>query len=243
MSWQRWFTLALLFCVDVRVKASESHPAEKSCWGRTLPCAVEASGSRRVIKEKEILLSMSPHALVEQQDAKTVQLVSGQFYVDTESAVVFKTPFARVWCDGDCKGIFIRSTEALMVKSIAGKWLAERTGDRTVYVVPEAMQMSFGEVTDDGMALMEFPQSLPWDATVKIWAALYPDKLKEFKEATAEFREVWKEAVVAVSELHHKEASRTIASHEKSLADARASAAAKEREDAKLRSLFRDKNP
>ena len=245
MRWPRVLAFIFVFCVDVHVKA-ETKPRAKTksstCWDATTPCVVEAHG-RKILKGKDMTVVLAPSSLIEQRDEKTIQLMNGQFYVEVSRPVSFATPYAKVTCQDSCRGIFSRKMREFNVKSIAGRWTVTRTGDEKIYGIPEAMQMSFGEVAEDGAAEMEFPQSLPWDATLKEWVALYPGKLKEFKTLLADFRVVWREAVDHVSQMHRSQAARTIASHEKELAEARARAEEKEREDAKLRELFREKNP
>lgn len=240
MSWHRALVFVFVFCVDVHVKAETM--TSSACWEKTTPCVVEARG-RKILKSKDMTVTLGPKAMVERKDEMTVQLMSGRFYIEVSKPVVFKTPYARVTCQDSCKGIFTRANSEFNVKSLSGRWTVVRTGDEKVYGIPEALQMSFGEVTSDGSAEMEFPQSLPWEATLKEWVALYPGKLKEFKPELADFRVVWREAVERVSEMHRSHAARTIASHERELADARAREAAREREDAELRALFREKNP
>lgn len=247
MRWGRGLAFVFVFCVDVHVKAETVKQSQKvtgssACWDKTTPCVVESQG-RKILKAKNMIITLAPSSLIERKDEKTVQLMNGQFYIDVSAPVIFKTPYARITCQDSCKGLFTRRMTELNVKSLAGRWTVVRTGDEKTYGIPEAMQMSFGEVTDEGSAQMEFPQSLPWDVTLKEWAALYPGKLKEFKPVLAEFRSVWQEAVERVSEMHHSQAARTIASHERELAEARSREAAREREDAELRALFREKNP
>src|SRR5665213_2103573 len=240
MKGARALTLILIFFLDVHVKAET---APKSCWGKSIPCPVQAGAEKQTITAKDLRVALGPAALLEQRDEKTVQMVSGDFYVETSKPVVFKTPYAKIWCDDDCKGLFIRTPESLTVKSLEGHWLVQRNGEKTVYTVPPALQVMVGEVGDDGRALMEFPQSLPWAPTVKQWGALYPGTLAELKPTLVKFREVWKVAVEWSSEMHFAAASRTIASADQAQAKERARKLALEREDQRLRALFREKNP
>ena len=77
-----------------------------------------------------------------------------------------------------------------------------------------------------------------WDMPVE-----YSGTIAELKPTLVKFREAWKDAVENVSEMHQKAAARTIASYEADLARAKAAREAREREDARLRALFREKNP
>lgn len=230
----RGMAFVFLFCVDVHVKAAEI------CWGKTVPCIVEG---RQKLESAGVKIASDASALLEKIDASNVRLVNGQIYVDVSKKIAFKTPYARVWCEGRCRGILSRDLKQVNIKSLSGVWLASRTGDKGTYSVPEGMQMSFAEVTEEGSALMEFPQSLPWDPTIKMWIALYPGNLKEFKPLLTEFREIWRAAVDRASDMHQEQAERTIASHEKELAEERARQVERDREDAQLRALFREKNP
>jgi len=242
MNWRKILTLACLFFIDVHVKAAEA--PKKECWGAAIPCAVQAEGGeKRLLTANDLKISLAPAALLEQRDEKTMELVQGSFYVETSRPVVFKTPYGRVWCNDDCTGLFVRTDESFNIKSLQGHWLVQRNGENTTYQVPTALQVTLGAVGEDGHALMEFPQSLPWLSTIKQWGDLYPGTLKELKPTLVKFRETWKEAVENVSELQQKAAARTIASYEEGLAREKAAHDAREREDARLRALFREKNP
>lgn len=234
--------LVLLFCLDVHVKAEEV-TAEAGCWGKAIPCPVQAESAKKLIVAPDLKISLGPRALLEQRDRQTIQLVSGDFYVETAKSVTFRTPYARIWCDGECKAIFARTSDKIDIKSLKGQWIVERNGEEQKYSVRPGLQLALSEVGEDGKAAMEFPQSLPWAPTVKQWAALYPGTLDELKPTLVKFREIWKEAVESVSELHHQAAERNIASYEEEQAKERAVRAAREREDQRLRELFREKNP
>jgi hypothetical protein len=234
-------TLACVFFIDVHVRAETPN---KECWGTTVPCAVQAEGGKkRLLTANDLKISLAPLALLEQLDEKTLQLVRGEFYVETSKAVVFKTPFGRVWCDDDCQGLFVRTDDSFNIKSLQGHWLVQRNGENTTYQVPTALQVTLGTVGEDGHALMEFPQSLPWLSTVKLWGDLYPGTFQELKPTLVKFRGTWKEAVEHVSELHQQAAARTIASYEEGLAHEKSAREAREHEDARLRALFHEKNP
>lgn len=235
--------LGLLFCLDVRVKAGEVTAEAAGCWGKTIPCPVQSEGAKTVIEAPSLKIALGPQALLEQRDRQTIQLVSGDFYVETAKDVTFKTPYARIWCEGECKAIFVRTTDKIDIKSLAGQWIIERNGEEQKYTVKAGLQLALSEVGEDGKAAMEFPQSLPWSPTVKQWAALYPGTLDELKPTLVKFREIWREAVGSVSDLHYQAAERNIASYEEEQAKERAAKAAREREDQRLRQLFREKNP
>ena len=233
-------TLLLLctFCLDLHVKAAEL--SIKDCWGKTLPCSVEG---RRLVSAGATRLSLTTSALLEQRDAETFQLIRGDFYIETSSRAKFQTPFGQVWCEDECKGLFNREAGKLIVKSLEGKWRIRRLGEAQAYELAPGLQVQLGEVGDGGVAQMEFPQSLPWLPTVKLWSALYPGALSELKPTLVKFRETWKNAVETASVLHAQVASRSVASDAKIRASAAAQKLATEREDQRLRSLFRDKNP
>jgi hypothetical protein len=237
----RLATFGFLFCVDVHVKAQGL--LAEDCWGKDGQCAVQAGASRRVMSNSTLRIVLAPQALLERRDPETIQLVRGDFYVESSTSVKMQTPFAKVWCVDDCKALFTRAMNGLEVKSLAGRWRVERVGEPTIYALPAGLQLVFGEVSDQGMAQMEFPQSLPWSPTLKQWAALYPDKMSMWKSEVVQFRHVWRDAVEAVSVLHQTAANRAVAAHDKEVALARQKRLAQLREDEGLRELFRSKNP
>ncbi len=241
MKLMRLLCWIMVFCIDVHVKAEETH--KEKCDFNRGNCVILAEDGRRVFRSDEILVMLAPRALLEIRNENTVQLVKGDFYIETEQPVKLQTPYAKIWCEGECKGLFSRTAVTLEVKSLDGNWRITRAGEKTVYVVPAGLQVSIGEVAENGQAQMEFPQSLPWVPTIKQWASLYPGKVSEFKPELEKFRQVWREAVEAVSVLHQTVATRAVASHEAEVEQARRQRLAQLREDQGLRNLFRDKNP
>ena len=239
----RRFVLICIFFLDVHVKADTKAGKLAECWGKKIPCPVQAEQSKKIITAGEMRIALSPRSLLEQRDEKTIQLVRGQFYVEASEPVVFKSPFAKVWCDGSCKGLFVRTSDKFEIKSLEGRWILQRNGEKSNYQIPEAQLVAVSEVAEDGLATMEFPQSLPWDSTVKQWASLYPGTLGELRTSLATFREIWKEAVEKASRVQMRAASLTIASFENEQAQERAKKAASEHEDQRLRALFRENNP
>ena len=234
-------TLCFLFCVDVHVKAQGL--LAEDCWNKDGQCAVQAGASRRVMSNSTLRIVLAPQALLERRDPGTIQLVRGEFYVESSTAVKLQTPFAKVWCIDECKALFTRAANGLEVKSLAGQWRVERLGEPTIYALAAGLQLVFGEVSDQGMAQMEFPQSLPWAPTLKQWAALYPDKMSVWKGEVQQFRQVWRDAGEAVSVLHQSAANQAVAAHEKEVTMARQKRLAQLHEDEGLRELFRSKNP
>lgn len=231
--------LVAVFCLDVHVKADEPN----GCWEKPRErCAVKTD-AKRVLTGDSIKMTVGASSLIERRDRNTIEVIDGRVYVETTKPYIFNTPYGKAWCADDCKAIFERQLDSFNIKSLAGRWLVKRTGEPQEYAVPVASQTILGEVTDDGHADMEFPQSLPWKSTLKEWAKLYPGTAKQFKPVVEAFRREWKEAVEAISQLQQQAAARTIASYEKSQAEDQAKRQAQEREDAKLRELFREKNP
>lgn len=225
-----------LFFIDVKVHA------EEDCWGKTLPCAIQATRQRRDLKAQGFTMALAPHSIAEQRDAKTVQLVQGEFFLTVEGLVKFNTPYAEIRCSNECKGIFNRNDKSIDIKALEGQWVIKRVGERQEYALRAGLQVKISEVEENGMAEMEFPQGLPFNSTVKEWAKFYSGDFREFKAEVAVFRQAWQEAIEQVSQAQRETATRSIASHQSELDKQRAAKAAAEREDAELRKLFREKN-
>lgn len=225
----RLIAFVFLFCADITVHADE------------LTHGPFTAEKKEVLTLHGATFVMAKGSLVTRADSH-VQLVRGDFYYEGTQDVDFKTPFAVFSCaGGDCRMLIKRAGEKVEIKNLRGSVIIKRTGENRRYVLPTAMQVSVGRVTGQGFSEMEFPQSLPWIETSRQWAALYPGDLKEFRKILEEFRSQWKEAVEAVSDLHLERAGREIASAQRAADEAAARAASIEREDAKLRALFRDK--
>ncbi len=248
MKFLRVLVYLALFCVNVRIHAAQkSQDKEKprdlpACWGKSTPCPVQAIDSGRVVEAPGLKIALSQGSLVEGLESSTIQLVSGSFYIETSKPVVFKTPYARFYCEAECKALVDRIETQVTLQNLNGRWLIRRAGEEQEYALAAGLQTMIGEVEQQGQAQMEFPQSLPWLPTVKKWAALYPGSPKELKVEIADFRPVWKGAVEAASRLHGDTAKRAIAAAQSEQAEERARQRARAAEDESLRSLFREKN-
>lgn len=230
----------LCFTLDVHVRAEESHHAAKaeahddSC---AAPCVINAT-KKYVLKSPNVILAKG--ALAELRSSENLHLVRGNFLVQSPGS--FTTPFAKFSCEGECTAVVERQAGKVTLRNIKGDWQVDRMGDKQTYAVPPAMLVVVTEVDSSGQAGLDFPQALPWMPTVKLWGSLYVGDVHGFKEALEEFRPVWEEAVDAVSDLNSRTAIREIASADQALAKQQALKRAREKEDADLRKLFREKN-
>lgn len=241
------FVLLFVFCADIQVHAgggahSKPTPNEGSKSQPEL-------GDAALLVEKRTVLSLGSSQLVVsrggllRREGAMVQLIRGSFYFDGTADQVFKTPFVTIRCaDGSCRMLIERARESVEIKNLSGNIILQRNGEAQNYFLPTATQVSIGAVTMRGFADMEFPQSLPWSETARKWADLFPGSVKEFKSELEEFRPIWREAVEAISHLHLERANREIASADRAAEDAAARAAQVEKENAKLRQMFRRKN-
>ncbi|HMN69817.1 MAG TPA: hypothetical protein PKC28_14835 [Bdellovibrionales bacterium] len=241
MSYARLAFFLVVFFLDVHVRASEAaHPPEE-CWSQPT-CAVDAGANFKSLENKTSKLRLAPRAIVERRDGDAVQVLAGTVLAEIGRGVSVRTPFAVLSCVDDCVGIVSREESSVRLKALDGRWLVRRLGEKIDYALDAGLQMTISEVGDKGVAEMEFPQSLPWFSTVKEWAGLFAGTPGEFKEVLRSFRERWRAAVDVVSVIHAGEAGRTIASHQAGVEAEKARQRAREREDRRLRELFRRKN-
>lgn len=224
----RILVLFTCFAADIQVKAANH---------------VIRASVKRTFADGEFRLHMDTGSLMEQRDDKNYQLVEGRFLAELNEGVRLTTPFATMSClSSRCEALISREKNKVEVSSLRGGLVIRRVGEKKDYVLPPATRVIVMPVTGDGAAEMEFPQSLPWDSTVKDWARLFPGTAAEFKETLIQFREDWRNAVDQISRIHVEYAQREIASHEKILAEQQARRAVQEREDGEMRKLFRLKN-
>ena len=226
----RAFMLLFLFCVDVHVKADSG-------------AQVISAAHKKSFATANVSVVMQAGSLLEQREDNLVHLVKGHFFVDLQPSGKVQTAFATMTCAVDsCQALVRRDSEKVEIKAVKGEFNVRRLGEKAAYGLRSGMQVTVMAVTDEGTAEMEFPQSLPWDSTVKEWSKFYSGNAKDFRTTLIQFREEWKAAVENVSQLHQIQAGRVIASYEQSLSEQRARQAVQEREDAKMRKLFREKN-
>ncbi len=227
----RTLIILLLFIVDVHVKAEPG------------AARVISATHKKTFTSGDTAVVMQAGSLLEQREHNLVHLVNGHFFVDLKSSGKVQTAFATMTCAADsCQALVRRDSEKVEIKAVKGEFSIRRLGEKAAYGLRSGMQVTIMAVTDEGTADMEFPQSLPWESTVKEWSKFYSGNAKDFRATLIQFREEWKAAVETVSQLHQVHAGRVIASYEQSLSEERARQAVQEREDAKMRKLFREKN-
>lgn len=243
MTSARALLLISLFFIDVHVRAENQHATlEPSCWGKIIPCVIQAEGRSKTVTANGFEMVVDKQSLAEQRSDKTVQLVNGRFLIAMKAATKLGTPYAEFTCEGQCTGIFSRSITEVTLKALSGSWQVKRLGEAHRYRVDAGLQVTVSEVSESGMASMEFPQSLPWMPTVKEWAELFAGEPAQFKRQVSAFRDSWREAVESASEVHAADAGRSIASHQAALDAAQARQKRSEQEDQRLKELFRKKN-
>jgi hypothetical protein len=200
--------ITVMIAAGLAVQAKAGQP--ERCWNEKFPCPVKNHGGKRTLEGESLKLTMAPDTLVEQRDAGTIQVIDGHVLVAASRPVRFQSPYGKIWCADACMAIFERERDSFRIKSLAGHWRLSRAGDPQEYAVPPASQIVLGEVSEDGRAGMEFPQSLPWKPTIGEWAELHAGTADEFKRQVDSFRAVWKEAVETISRLQSEAAQRTI---------------------------------
>lgn len=224
----RILCLILCFFLDVHVRADE---------------ALVTQNSIRKVSLKEGFIVLNARTLVEPK-GKTLNLVHGQLLVEAGRSTKFTTPFGEAFCDSEelCRALFERTSDKWVIQSLAGNWHFKRSGDNQVYQLHVATQIQLGEVTTDGQAQMELPQSLPWDATVKTWAHLFQGKPEQFKDQVIDFRVHWQAAVEGLSQAQSETTKKAVENHEKELKIQAAARLTETRERALLRRELAERN-
>ena len=158
MKFVRALVYVALFCVNVRVHASEKL-AEKekasdvpACWTKYLPCPVQAKDAGRVVEAPGLKIALGQGSLLEGLENGAIQLVAGSFYIETSKPVVFKTPYARFSCESECKALVDRVETQVTVQSLNGRWLIRRAGEEQEYARAAGLQSLVGEVELEGQA-------------------------------------------------------------------------------------------
>lgn len=203
--------------------------------------SVEADHNGFKFTANQTTIVMKKDALMDQRE-ESIQLIRGEFYVETNEQPKFTTPYASFRCKSTCKALITRTYDQVAWRALQGSWEFVRTGEARKYELGAGARVVVSAVQSDGKAHIEPLQGLPWERTISDWAQLYPGKFPEFKSSVAQFREEWMERVKLISNWNEDESKRLLASHERHLADERARRAAIEREDQRLRQMFRQKN-
>ncbi|MGE4129993.1 MAG: hypothetical protein AB7F86_00055 [Bdellovibrionales bacterium] len=224
----RFLFLAGLFFLDVHVRASTK--------------VIAAEDARKVtVQEDARTVVLGRKGLLEQRDEHTWHLVRGTLYAEATADERFETPFMVARCQDRCQILMERHEDAVQVSCLSGTLQVVPVGDIKPSQLEAGLGARFGRVGPDGKSISEIPQSLPWDKTVRSWAVLWPGDLREFKTTLLEFRKTWQDGVERASLLHSSKADRAIASEQERLRRMEVLRGQREREDAKLRALFREK--
>ncbi len=244
MSLVRAAMLWLVLFGEVRIHASsDSHSALK-CDFATAPCVVEGVGRRTDLTDNQLELevSISAGSVIQIRKNRDWVLIVGEAYLSTKKSAIVASPFGKFECYGACAALASREPKSIKLSVLEGDWRITRLGEASEYQVSEGAEVQLSVVGTDGKAGLSFPQSSSWDAVVELWARLYRGDLPEFSKAVRAYRAAWAVATESISQLHLDYALRNIANQESEWQALQAKRRAQERENRRLRQIFRQKN-
>jgi hypothetical protein len=233
--------LILAFNVDISLKA-EAVFVPKNCWGVETPCAVEnLSAKPMVLQLKGMKIHLDKEAVVKATSANEATLARGTLFAKHEENFRWHTPFGDILCKA-CEVLLQRDDKSIEIHALRGNVSVLRKGDDNQYDLPVGYSVLLSAIDVDGRANLDIPQASALRPVAKTWAKVYQGKPEEFRNDFKEYVATWKIAVETSSTMERKEVDRQIASAETDKIRKERAKLARQREDEKLRRLFREKN-
>lgn len=238
----RLLALYFVFSVEVRVHADLlTFPAQ--CWGRDEVCGARNLSHKvhtAVVDKNKIALS--PQAVIKRHADNEYRLVEGKVLMRSNRGPQWSFVYGEMACVHTCLAILVREEDSVRILALEGDVRVKRLGDGREYSLPGGHWTRLAGVQDDGKGLMDPPQSLPIQSTLKEFANLYSGNWRQFRKEATRLVPLWTRRVEAASRLQKQQALRTIASFEAERARELAERRKKEAEDERLRAIFRDRN-
>ena len=237
----RIFIFILPFSLDAQLKA-EAVFVPKNCWGQRLPCAVQNESVNPLpLQLSGMRIHLDSKAIVKSTANNEANIARGTLFAKHEGEFKWHTPFGDIFCNA-CEVLFQREEKSIEIHSLKGEISVVRKGDDGRYNLPPGFSVRLSMVASDGRADLDFPQATPLRPIAKVWARIYQGSPEEFRNEFKEYVTSWKSAVEAASSMHRQEVDRRLASAEDEKQREHNLRQIRQREDMKLRQLFREKN-
>jgi hypothetical protein len=246
MTAARVLVFALVFCLDVHVRASTlgllRQPVEepRHCMSRSEICVVGTyKGTKYDLNVGAGHLILGSDTAVTRVERTRFILLHGDLWVRTEDVMTVESEYGTVSVDHG-EALISRQDKRLLAKNLSGTVKLFPKGG-TALGLDRGFENSLSAVGKDGQSQTGIPQLLDLKATLGLLGQLYTGDKADFAKLASDLFGDWSSRVAAASEFQENLAKRAIASDEASATVRlrREQAAAAER--ARLRRLFREK--
>jgi len=215
----------------------------KGCYARkSYPCQVRVSGGSLVIERGNQILHLADQGALSFLAENEIQFLSG-----------------GAWIEG-AEGLKVKISSVLGLQ-IKGEWFFHREKDATMLIrnlngeaqflssrvfpseaIPIGFQNWYGLIDSTGQVSRGIIRPIELKPFLKDWLAISGLSIAEMKNRVSIYRELWKDGLEMSVALYGQVVSRRIASVEERERKRAAQIEAVQRERAKLKSMYRDRN-
>lgn len=228
------------FTIEVKVKA-EIIEWPSGCLKTDQTCAIHIDTPQTfTIELGDGDLSLGKDSVVVRKGTEA-ELLQGQMLVSVHSPVRVVTRYADLEMSSGRMLVKVDSQE-VQVTALNHVVKISLKGHGEVIQLTPGFSVSVKGVDLKGFSIVEVPQPLVIDSTIRKWARLHKGDRKTLREEIGRSIESWRRAVREGGQWHQQMVERSIASHKEQEARKAAWRAKVEQENQALRRLFRQKN-
>lgn len=234
--------LWLAFTVEVQIHASSkswlSEPPH--CTPHKIPCAMRALSEKAQLTWEELQVVAGRTAALVWFRPRALEVVAGSVLMDVSENVEVKA--ANAFVRGQGQVLVERLGSEVEITCLSGELSVRPRGAVEALQLPAGYRVHIGLVGRDGVAITELPLSAPLNETLRKWWQIFPGPKLEFLPLAKEFIKTVKANVTPMSDWQNDLVHRALASQAQAEELARQRRAAQERENLKMRQLFRKLN-
>lgn len=246
----RLFVFLLASIIEVQVRAAIvmlpnqevvfQEPA--GCVFKESMCAMKTKpGYKFETKIGATSLIMGSDTIIVRTAQDSLLLVQGEIWVKAAGEFHVRSEYGEVKLNEDGEAWFVRSQKRVLVRTLREGSVVSARNSRDHLLLLQGFEIAMEGVTASGYGRLSVPTVINFRDHLRRWARLYRGPKKEFVNELQRFEPIIYEAAIQSSDLHVEMAKRHIASEQAAL-DRRLDEQKRiERENARLRKLFRDR--
>jgi hypothetical protein len=209
-------------------------------WGKQKNCAIQNTGPvsfRSHVNSSQISFGANS---VARREHGSFELIQGRFLIESFDHSKWKTLYGTIEMQSGQALVFV-GRKSLVVSPLSDQLQVRVVGDDPVSI-PVGYEGEFFGVNAQGKSLVAYPRVANPHKLIPSWARLYQGSENEFRVLIEGYRKVWREQLKTAILWHRGEVERQIASHNQKLEEAKRRRIRREKENARLRQMFRNKN-
>ncbi|HEX4926288.1 MAG TPA: hypothetical protein VFV50_19495 [Bdellovibrionales bacterium] len=212
------------------------------CLFKESMCAMKTKpGHKFETKIGSTSLILGSDTIIVRTAQDSLLLVQGEVWVKAAGEFHVRSEYGEVKLNEDGEAWFVRGEKRVLVRTLREGSVVIARNSQEHMLLLQGFEIAMEGVTASGHGRLSVPTVINFRDHLRRWARLYRGPKKEFVNELQRFEPVLREAAIQSSDLHVEMAKRRIASEQAELDRQLEEQRRIERENARLRKLFRDR--